>query len=62
MSRAVHLELIPNTTTQEFIESLKLLIPRRRRPSTVYSDKAKSFQAEVQWLRQIIKVKNYMSI
>ena len=55
VSRAVHLELTPNTTTQEFIKCLKQLIPRRGKPSTIYSDNTKSFQAATKWLKQIIK-------
>ena len=54
VSRAVHLELIPNTKTQEFIKCLKRLIARRGKPSTSYSDNAKSFQAAAKWFNQII--------
>ena len=46
VSRAVNLELILNTTTQEFIKCTKRLIARRGKPSTIYSDKAKFFQGE----------------
>ena len=45
LSRAVHLELTPNLTTNEFIKRFKRLIARRGRPKTVYSDNAKTFQA-----------------
>ena len=55
VSRAIHLELIPNTTTQEFIKGLKRLITRRGRLSTIYSDNVKFFQAAAKWLKQIIK-------
>ena len=55
MIRAVHLELIPDTTTQEFIKCLKRLIARRGKPSTIYSDNAKSFQAAAKSPKQIIK-------
>ena len=55
VSRAVHLELISNTTTQEFIKCLKRLIARRGKFGTIYSDNAKSFQAAAKWLKQIIK-------
>ena len=44
-SRDVHLEVIPNTTTQEFMKCLKRLKARRGKPSTIYSDNVKSFQA-----------------
>ena len=55
VSRAVHLELIPNTTAKEFIKCVKRLIACRGRPSTIYSDNVKSFQAVAKWLKQIIK-------
>ena len=45
LNRAVHLELTPNSTTNEFIKCFKRLIARRGRPETVYSDNAKTFQA-----------------
>ena len=45
LSRAVHLELTPNLTTNEFIKCFKRLIARRGMPKTVYSDNAKLFQA-----------------
>ena len=55
LSKAVHLELISNTTTKEFIKYLKRLVARRVKSSTIYSDNAKSFQASARWLKQIIK-------
>ena len=45
VSRVVHLELIPNKRTQKFKKCLKRLIPRIGKPSTIYSDNTKSFQA-----------------
>ena len=50
VSRAVHLELIPNTTTQEFIKCLKRLIARRGKPSAICSDNVKPFQAATKLL------------
>ena len=55
LSRAVHLELTPNLTTNEFIKRFKRLIARRGRPKTVDSDNAKTFQAVAQWLKLVIK-------
>ena len=55
VSRAVHLELISNTTTKKFVKCLKRLVARRGKPTTIYSDNAKSFQAAAKWLKQIIK-------
>ena len=55
VSRAVHLELIPNTTTKELTKCLKRLLARRGKPTTIYSNNAKTCQAAVKWLKQIIK-------
>ena len=43
VSRAVHLELVSNITATEFIKHFNKLISRRRKPSTTYSDNAKTF-------------------
>ena len=43
LSKAIHLELIPNTTTPEFIKCLKKLVARKGRPKTIHSDNAKAF-------------------
>ena len=45
VSRAIHLELVRNLTTQEFIKSIKRLTARRGSPKVIYSDNAKTFQA-----------------
>ena len=62
MSKAIHLELIPNTTTQEFLKCLKRLIAHRGKPSTINSDNAKSFQAAAKLLKEIIKSEQFMDI
>ena len=55
VSATVHLELIPNSKTKEFIKCLKRLVARRGKPTIIYSDNVKSFQAAAKWLKQIIK-------
>ena len=35
-TRAIHLELVPNQSTQEFIMALKQIIARRGRASVIY--------------------------
>ena len=40
ISRAIHLELLTNQTTVEFIKALKRLVARRERPQIIYSDNA----------------------
>ena len=44
-----------NTTVPEFIKCLKQLIACKGKPSAIYSDNVKSFQAAAEWLNQIIK-------
>ena len=36
LTRAVYLEILPNQTTQEFIQALKRVIARRGRPKVIY--------------------------
>ena len=55
LSRAIHLEVLPNQTTQEFIHALKRLIARRGRPKVIYSDNAKTFVAASKWIEKINK-------
>ena len=55
LSRAVHLELTPNLTTNEFIKCFKRIIAHRERLKTVYLDNAKTFQTAAKWLKQVIK-------
>ena len=55
LSRAIHLEVLPNQTTQELIHALKRLIARRGRPKFNYSDNAKTFVAASKWIEKIIK-------
>ena len=58
LSRAVHLELTPNLTKNEFIKCFKRLVARRGRPKTVCSD-AKTFQAAAKWLKQVIRTEEF---
>lgn len=53
--RAIHLELLPNQTTEEFIRALKGFIARRGRPKVIYSDNAKTFVAASKWISKINK-------
>ena len=50
VSRAVHLELVSNFTTTEFIKSFKKLISRRAKPSIIFSVNTKTFKAGTKWL------------
>ena len=53
VTRAVHIELVTNLTTIEFIKSFKRLISRRGKPKIVYSDNAKTVKAGAKWLPNI---------
>ena len=55
LTRAVHLEILPNQTTQEFIQALKRLIARRGRPKVIYSDNAKTFEKASKWIKRVYK-------
>ena len=53
ITSAVHLELLPNQNTSEFIKEFKKLIARRRSPNIVYSDNVKTYVAAAKWIRNI---------
>lgn len=55
LTRAVHLEILQNQTTHEFIKALKRLIARRGRPKVIYSDNAKTFVAASKWIAKVNK-------
>ena len=55
LTRAVHLEILPNQTTQEFIQVLKQLIARGGRPKIIYSDNAKTFEIASKWIKKVYK-------
>ena len=42
-------------TTNEFIQSLKLLAARRGCPQTIYFDDAKIFTASASWIKKVVK-------
>ena len=58
VTRAVHIELVSNLTTTEFIKSFKRLISRRGKPKIVYSDNAKTFKPVAKWLANINRNQN----
>ena len=55
LSRAIHLELLPDLTAMEFIHSFKMFIARRARPKKVFSDNGKTFAAAATWVRKLMK-------
>ena len=55
LSRAIHLDLLPDQTVDELISSLKQFIARRGRPQKIYSDNAKTFEAASKWIKMVMK-------
>ena len=55
LTRAIHLELLPNQSAQEFIMALNWLIARRGSASGIYLDNAKIFVATSKWISTINK-------
>ena len=53
MARAVHLELLPDQKTKEFLKVLKRVTARKGTPTTIYSDNAISFIATSKWIKSI---------
>ena len=53
LSRAVHLELVPNLETSTFLPCLKHLIARRGRPIVINSDNGSTFVKKAKWLKQV---------
>ncbi len=55
LTRAIHLEVVPDLSTEEFMHSFKRFIARRGKPDKVYSDNAKTFLAAAKRVRKISK-------
>ena len=55
LSRALYLEVLPNLETATFLGSLKRLIARCGRPSTIFSDNGRTFVGAAKLLREILK-------
>ena len=57
LTRAIHLELLPDQTKEEFIRALKRLIARRGCPETIYFDNSKTFVVASKGIKRINKSK-----
>ena len=55
LTRAIHLELLPDQTKEEFIRAFKKLIARYGCPETINSSNAKTFAAASKWIKRINK-------
>ena len=54
VTRAVHLEVVPNMTTEAFIRSFKRFAARRGFPNRVLSDNGKTFKAAQRALEKLV--------
>lgn len=64
LTRAIHLDLVPDLTMPEFLRGLKKLIARRGRPKKVYSDNGSTFVGAGKWLKDVMrdeKLQNYLA-
>ena len=55
LTRVIHLQPLKEQTTNEFIRSLKLLIARRGRPRSIYSDNARTLTAAASSIKKVVK-------
>ena len=63
LSRAVHLEVLPNQETTTFLGSFKCMVGRQGSSDKVFSDNGKTFVGAARWLKQIQsneKVQSYL--
>ena len=56
VTRAVHLEVVPNLTAQAFLRCFRRYVARRSTPSFVISDNAKTFKSASKELTKIMNV------
>ena len=64
ITRAVHIDVVPDMSTDTFLRSLKRLCARRGTPCLIVSDNAKTFNGAAKVIRDIIlhpEVKKYCS-
>ena len=62
--RAVHLDLVPDLTTEAFLRCLKRFIARRGLPSRMLSDNGRTFEAAATQIKAIVshpEVKSYLA-
>ena len=52
--RAIHLDIVPNMSTQTFICSLKSFAARRGLPHMIVSDNGKTFKAAAKLLKAVM--------
>ena len=57
VTRAVHLELVPDQAVPTFIQALRRFSARRGMPERIQSDNAQTFKATAKWLKRLQKTK-----
>ena len=62
MSRALHLDLVKDLSTEEFLRCLRRFSARRGTPALIISDNAKTFKASAKTLKNFTIVKTYKDI
>ena len=58
VTRAVHVELVPDLTTDAFMRSFRRFVSRRGQPSVIYSDNAKTYQSAEKGIVQCYEIMN----
>ena len=58
LTRALYLELLKDMNDEQFIQRLKKLVARKRKPEKVYSDNGKTFIAAAKWVKRLKKSKD----
>ena len=56
-TRAMHVELVPDCTTKEFLEAFRRFVAAQGRPLVFYSDQAKTFKAADKQLKALFLAK-----
>ena len=60
--RAAQLELLPNLSTEGFVQAFKTFIARRGQPRVIYSDNGGAFIAANNWLRDLRRGEKLMGL
>lgn len=61
-TRAIHLELMKDGTTEEFLRAFRMMVARRGLPTMVYSDQAKNFKKASKELRKLYQTISWKKI
>ena len=61
-TRAIHLELMKDGTTEEFLRAFRMMVARRGMPNMVYSDQAKNFVKASKELRKLYQTISWKKI